>query len=111
MKYLVTMELMGVPPAASPQELVQFLERVVIPSEETVVKLEEDGKILAGGDLAGRRGWALIVDAASNEELNGLLMSIPEWPLMEVEVTPLVSAATQLAGIRRELEHLKAASG
>ena len=110
MKYLVTMELIGPPPAASPQELAQFLERVVIPSEETVIKLEADGKVLAGGDLCGRRGWALIVDAACNEELNGLLMSIPEWPWMKVDITPLDSTAERLAGVRKELEHLNAAS-
>lgn len=36
MKYLVTMELMGTPPATSPQEMVQWLEQIVIPSEEAM---------------------------------------------------------------------------
>jgi len=109
MKYLVTMELTGTPPVASPQELVRWLEQMVIPSEEAVIKLEAEGKILAGGDLSGRRGWAFIVEAASNEELSRLLGSIPEWPLMKVDVTPLESYEQRLAIIRQELERLKAA--
>jgi len=109
MKYLVTMELTGTPPAASPQELVQWLEQMIVPSEEAVIKLEAEGKILAGGDLSGRRGWAFIVEAASNEELSRLLNRIPEWPLLKVDVTPLESSEKRLAQVRQELEHLKAA--
>jgi len=109
MKYLVTMELIGTPPAVSPQELVQWLEQMVIPSEEAFIKLEAEGKILAGGDLSGRRGWAAIVEAASNEEITQLLDSIPQWPLLKVDVTPLESSEKRLAQIRQHLEHLKAA--
>lgn len=108
LKYLVTMELIGTPPAASPQKLVQWLEQVIIPSEEAVIKLESDGKILAGGDMSGRRGWALIVEAASNRELTTLLESIQEWPLMKVDVTPLDSFEERLASVRQGLERLKA---
>lgn len=109
MKYLVTMELIGTPPAASPQELVQWLEQMVIPSEEAFIKLEAEGKILAGGDLSGRRGWAAIVEAASNEEVTQLLDSIPQWPLLKVDVTPLESSEKRLAQIRQHLERLKVA--
>ena len=44
MKYLVTMELIGSPPMASPQELVQWLEQMIIPTEEAMIKLEADKK-------------------------------------------------------------------
>ena len=107
MKYLVTMELIGTPPAASLQEMVQFLEQMIIPSEEAMIKLEADGKILAGGDLSGRRGWAVIVEAASNEELTKLLGDIPEWPLLKVDVTPLDSFEERLTQIRQYLEQMK----
>jgi muconolactone delta-isomerase len=109
MKYLVTMELIGIPPAASPQEMVRWLEQTIIPSEEAMMKLEAERKILAGGDLSGRRGWALIVEAASNEELSRLLMSIPEWPFLKVDVTPLESFGGRQAQHRQMLEGLKAA--
>jgi len=110
MKYLVTMELMGSVPVASPQEMAQWLEQTIIPSEKAVMKLEAEKKVLAGGDLSGRRGWALIVEAASNEELSRILSSIPEWPFLEVDVTPLDSFEERLAQVRETLERLKAAS-
>lgn len=110
MKYLVIMELIGSPPASSPQEFASFLENVLIPSEEMVLKLEEEGKILAGGDLSGRRGWAFIMNAESNAELNALVSAIPEWSMMDVDVTPLDDSADRLEGIRQLLEHLKSIS-
>ena len=110
MKYLVTMELIGSPPLASPQELVQWLEQMVIPSEEAMVKLEAEGKILAGGDLSGRRGSAVIMEAASNQELSRLLSGIPEWPLLKVDVTPLDSFEERLTHVREQLKGFKSAS-
>jgi muconolactone D-isomerase len=110
MKYLVTMEFVGTPPVASPQEMVQWLERMIIPTEEAMMKLEADKKILAGGDLSGRRGMALILEAASNDELSRILSGIPEWPFLEVDVTPLESFEERLAQVRETLERLKAAS-
>ena len=109
MKYLVTMELIGTPPVASPQELVQWMEGMIIPTEEAMMKLEADKKILAGGDLSGRRGMALILEASSNEELSHLLMGIPEWPFLKVDVTPLESFGERLAQVRQSLKGLKAA--
>ena len=107
MQYLVAMELLGPPPVASPQELIQFLEQLVIPSEEAAIKLMSEGKILAGGDLSGRRGWAFIMEAASNEELSQLLMDIPQWSLLKVDVTPLDSTEGRLAQTRKSLEQMK----
>ena len=110
MKYLVLMELMGSVPVSSPQQMVQWLEQTIIPSEESVMKLEAEKKVLAGGDLSGGRGWALIVEAASNEELSRILSGIPEWPFLEVDVTPLDSFEERLAQVRETLARLKAAS-
>jgi muconolactone delta-isomerase len=107
MKYLVILELIGTPPVGPPEELVRFLEQVVIPSEEAAIRLMSEGKILAGGDLTGGRGWAFIMEAASNEELSQLLESIPQWPLLEVAVTPLDSTEERLAQTRKGLEQMK----
>ena len=108
MKYLVIMELIGTPPVGSPKDLVRWLEQMVIPTEEAMIKLESEGKILAGGDLSGRRGMAFIMEATSNEELSRLLGTIPEWPLLKVDVTPLDSFEERLTDVRQDLERLKA---
>jgi muconolactone delta-isomerase len=107
MKYLVIMELIGTPPVASSKDLVRWLEEIIIPSEEALRKLVVEKKILAGGDLSGRRGMAFIMEATSNEELSRLLGTIPEWPLLKVDVTPLDSFEERLADVRQDLERLK----
>ena len=107
MKYLVTMELIGAPPAASPQQLVEHLEQRIIPTHEALMKLEEEKKIVAGGDISGRRGTVLIVEATSSAELTKLLMSLPMWTLMKVDVTPLESYEERQARHRELLDHLK----
>jgi muconolactone D-isomerase len=106
MKYLVTMELIGAPPD-SPQGLIRHLEEQVIPTHEALMKLEVEKKILAGGDLSGRRGNAFIVEVASNEELSTLLMSLPAWGYQKVDVTPLESFEERQVLHRKFLERLK----
>ena len=107
MQYLVTMEMVGAVPSITAQDLVRWLEQVVIPSEEAVIRLKGDKKILAGGDLSGRRGWAFIMEAASNAEVAELLSSVPQWPLLQVDVTPLHSFEENLAQVRRAVEQMK----
>ena len=106
MKYLVTMELIGTPPA-SRQELLRHVEERVIPTHEILLQLKADKKILAGGDLSGRRGCVFIVEAASNAEVSQLLASLPSWPTQKVDVTPLESFEERQALHRQLAEHLK----
>jgi hypothetical protein len=44
---------------------------------EALVKLREEGKILAVGVPAGDRAHVFIVDAASNDEVSELIQSLP----------------------------------
>ena len=108
MKYLVTVETVTLP-GLSPQQAVQHLEQRVVPTDEACMKLEAEGKILAGGALTGRRGYAFVVEAASNEEVSRLLRDLPLWSLQKVDVTPLDSFEDSAAQGRQSLEHLKAA--
>jgi hypothetical protein len=48
-----------------------------------VRKLREEKKILAGGPISGTIGIAMIVEAASPLELDGIFENLPVWPLME----------------------------
>jgi hypothetical protein len=76
MRYLVIAEPTGAAPNVLPQQLAQMLDSVVLPSLEMLAKWEREGRI-RGGSYAGRRGG--IIDAASNEELADLLMTLPFW--------------------------------
>ncbi len=106
MKFLVTMEQVVSP---TPQEFVQFVEQVIIPNHEACVKLEAEGKILAGGWMAGTRDCGFVVEAASSEEVAQLLTSLRLWSMMKVKVAPLESFEHRLAMTRQVLERVKAA--
>jgi len=106
MKYLVTMELRESLPGA-PEGLLRHIEGVVIPSHETLMKLEREGRILAGGDMSGRRGSVLILEAASNAEVSRILATMPLWATQKTEVIPLESFEERQAMHRQLAEQLK----
>ncbi len=107
MKYLVTMELIG-SLSDSPQGVLQHLEETVIPSHETLVKLEADERILAGGLPVGQRRTVLVVEVASNAEVSQLLARLPLWGSHKVEVIPLESFEERQALHWQLAERLKA---
>ncbi len=58
---------------------------------ETLMSYKEQGKILAGGIIAGKRGSYAIFDVDSIEELQKLISQMPILPYIENEIVPLVS--------------------
>ena len=106
MQYLVMGT--GGPGFQSPEEAVQLLESLVIPSLE---QLAAEKKILAGGLPVGDRAVAFIMEAASHDEADQLLRHIPLWPGLNWEVTPLQSfegrAAMESAVVQKLKEAMK----
>ncbi len=70
--------------------MAQILENVVLPSLDQLAKWEKEGKI-TGGLPVGKRAFVFIVEAASNEELDQMLRSLPIWGGMKWKVIPLQS--------------------
>jgi muconolactone delta-isomerase len=108
MKYLVTMELSD-PLPESAEGLLRHVEGVVMPSHETLIRLEKEGQILAGGDMAGRRGSVMMLEAASNAEVSQVLATLPLWASQKTEVIPLESYQERQAMHRQLAERLRAA--
>jgi muconolactone delta-isomerase len=95
------------PGFASPEEAVEILEEVVLPTFDVLMKLEAQKKIAAGGLPVGDRAFVFIVEAASNEELDRLLRSLPAWGVLEWHVTPLQSFAGRAAQERDVVKQFK----
>ena len=91
----------GGPGFASPEEAKEILQNVVLPSFDLLSKLEKSKKILAGGLPVGDRAFVFIAEAASNEELDQMLRSLPMWGALDWEVTPLQTFSGR-AAIERE---------
>ena len=105
MKYLVSGS--EGPGFASPEEAVEILEEVVLPTFDALMKLEAQKKIAAGGLPVGDRAFVFIAEAASNEELDRLLRSLPAWGVLEWHVTPLQSFAGRAAQEREVVKRSK----
>ena len=105
MKYLVTGS--EGPGFASPMEAAEVLENIILPTFDTLVKLEGDKKILAGGLPVGDRAFVFIVEAASNEEVDRLLRTIPAWGVLKWQVTALQTFAGRAAQEREVVKELK----
>ncbi len=73
----------------SPQELVNALETMVLPSLDTLINLEADGTIIGGGVPVGDRALAFVIEADSNDHLDRLLRDLPIWGMLKWSVIPL----------------------
>lgn len=105
MKYLVAGS--GGPGFASPGEAVQILEKIILPSFDTLIKLEGEKKILAGGLPVGDRAFVFILEASSNEEVDQLLRNLPMWGSLKWEVTPLQTFAGRASQERNAVKEIK----
>jgi hypothetical protein len=89
MKYLVTSS--EGPGYATPEQAIEVLEKGILPTFDTLMNLEADKKILAGGLPVGDRALVFILEAASHEEADQLLRDLPAWGVLKWAVIPLQS--------------------
>ncbi len=93
MQYLVEAEnIDGLIPM---KDVPDYINHIVIPSYQELIRLESENKI-KGGLLAGQRAGAFVVEASSNEELGKMLKSIPFWGMVKWNITPLQSFKSAL---------------
>lgn len=83
-----------------------MIEAVITPSLEMLAKWAADGKIM-GGVAAGARRGVFVMKAASNEEVDDMLGSLPFWGLLKWNVTPLHSFAKRAAKEREMFKMMK----
>lgn len=105
MKYLV--QASEAPLSLSLQKAVQVLQRLVLPSMDRMIRMEERNQILAGGLPVGDRAFVFIIEAASNEELDEILTALPVWGSMKWQVIPLEPFALRAARDRAFVERFQ----
>jgi hypothetical protein len=105
MRYLVVGS--GGPGFASPEEAKEVLARIILPSFDQLINLENGKKILAGGLPVGDRTFVFIAEATSNDELDQMLRNLPMWGSLDWEVTPLQTFGGRAEMERKALEEMK----
>jgi muconolactone delta-isomerase len=105
MQYLVLMKIVSQGRPLSAEEGKVLFEEFIHPTLELCRKLQDEKKILAGGPISGTIGLALVVKADSAKELDDLVTSLPVWPRMETEVTPLTTFEDRALSIQHRLSY------
>jgi muconolactone delta-isomerase len=105
MKYLVVAS--GGPGFAYPEEALEVLQSVILPSFKEILSLEKRKKIIAGGVPVGERTFVFIVDAKSNDELDQMLRKLPMWGELDWEVTALQTFNGRAKQERQAVKELK----
>jgi hypothetical protein len=94
------------PGFATPEEALKTLEDMVLPLFESLMRLESEKKILAGGVPVGDRGVVFILQAASHGEVDRMLRSLPMWSLFKWDVVALETFAGRAAQEREYIQRL-----
>ena len=105
MKYLVV--ALGGPGFAYPEEALEVLQSVILPSFKEILSLEKRKKIIAGGIPVGERTIVFIAEAISNDELDQMLRKLPMWGELDWEVTPLQTFNGRVKQERQAVKELK----
>lgn len=105
MKYLVVAS--GGPGFASPEEAVEVLEDIILPSFRELMALEKRKKIITGGLPVGDRAFVFIAEAKTNDELDQMLRKIPLWGEFDWDVTALQTFSGRAKQERRAVRELK----
>lgn len=107
-EYLVEMKLSPVSGLPSPQDAVHLTERFVLPTLEGIAALRNDGRIIAGGPVAGAMSFSFVVRSGSPRQVEETVMSLPLWSRSETTIVPLGDVNERAALVRQRLEKIKA---
>jgi len=95
------------PGFGSPEETVHVLEQIILPSFDALIRLEKEGKIVAGGLPVGDRAFVCIVEVSSNEEVDELARNLPMWGALKWQGTALQSFQGRAAKEHSVVQQLK----
>jgi len=107
MQYLVTGAYVEPGPLFPPDQVAGMIRQLILPSHDALTNLRAEGKLVAGGYSVGERAGAFIFEVDSNEELDALLQSLPNWGLIKFKVTPLEEVEGRRERDRQQAEQIE----
>ena len=107
MLFLVELDHVKSGAMLTPEAGCRFIEEVILPTLSRAEGLVAEKKIVAGGPVLGRISLRFIVEAASPQEVDQMVSSLPLWPLAEARVTTLVALSDRRSSVQALVENLK----
>jgi hypothetical protein len=106
--YLVEMTFPPFGTLLSPQEVITFSERFVLPTLEACQKLCATGRIVAGGTTLAAVGFIFIARTESPQALEDMVSSLPLWSRAQTRIVPLGTFESRASAARERLNQTKA---
>ena len=86
--------------------LVTFIEGIIFPTISKAEQLIQQGRIVAGGPVAGHIAIRFIADVETTQQLDQLISSLPLWMVADTRVTPLIDFSDRRAHIQAVLQRM-----
>ncbi|MFT3865037.1 MAG: muconolactone Delta-isomerase family protein [Solirubrobacterales bacterium] len=109
-RYLVEAEYLDPGPLADPEQQTRISNERVLPGQQALADWEAEGRIVAGGVVAGVRRVVFIIEAESNDQLGDLIGRLPIWGINRWKVEPLQTFAARAAQTARHNAAAEAAA-
>ncbi len=88
-----------------------FIEQIILPTLARAEHLTKEGKIVAGGPVAGRIALRFLAETDSLQDVDRIVASLPIWPVVETRITPLVAFADRRNTVQTLLERIDRSHG
>jgi len=106
MKFLVELDHVKTGEALTEDTARSFIEGIIFPTIARAEQLVQEGRIVAGGPVAGRIAIRFIAEVETAQQLDQLVTSLPLWRVAETRVTPLIDFSDRRAHIQALLQRL-----
>ncbi len=100
MKFLVELDHSKTGQPLTQDSARSFIEGIIYPTIARAEQLIQEGRIVAGGPVAGRIALRFIADVETVQQLDQIVSSLPLWTVADTRVTPLVDFSDRRAHIQ-----------
>jgi muconolactone delta-isomerase len=106
MKFLVELDHPKTGQPFTEETARAFIEGIIFPTIARAEQLVEQGRIVAGGPVAGRIALRFIADVETIPQLDQIISSLPLWTVADTRVTPLIDFSDRRAHIQTLLQRM-----
>jgi len=106
MKFLVELDHVKTGQPLTQDTARSFIEGIIFPTIARAEQLVQEGRIVAGGPVAGRIAVRFIADVETVQQLDQLVSSLPLWTVAETRVTPLIDFSDRRTHIQALLQRM-----
>ncbi len=104
MKFLVELDHPKTGQPLTEDAARSFIEGIIFPTIARAEQLVQQGRIVAGGPVAGRIAVRFIAEVETTQQLDQLVSSLPLWTVADTRVTPLIDFSDRRATVQALLQ-------